>query len=403
MHPCDLADAEAAGRLAEQVLEQHGRVDVVVSNAGLSIRRWISQSYDRFHDIERTINVNYLGPVRLLLGLLPSMRERGSGHIVNVATLGVDFPPLRWSAYIASKSAFETWLGGVAPEIRRRRCDHHLDPPPARSLADARPVPDVELRAGHEHRGGGRHRRPRDRRATAHDLPLWARVGGSMYHLAQAPVERRWRATRAAPTPTAAAGRSTHRCPRAHAGRARRRSARLAAESVAGLTTIAAIAGGSADPARPARPRRCSPSAATAGRSPRRCRGCGALRRAAGPDRRARHAHLRGARPRRSPRSRPRSTRTSTSVHSRGSAIMCRNHRGFVHAAAAAARLGCDLVPLNTDFAGPQLADVAGPRGRHRRRLRRGVRAGLRRGGVRGHARHRLARLRGSAARRSTR
>ena len=56
--------------------------------------------------------------MRLLLGLLPSMRERGSGHIVNVATMGVDFPALRWSAYIASKAAFETWLGGVAPEIR---------------------------------------------------------------------------------------------------------------------------------------------------------------------------------------------------------------------------------------------------------------------------------------------
>ena len=123
--PCDLADTEAAGRLAEQVLEQHGHVDVVVSNAGLSIRRWISQSYDRFRDIERTINVNYLGPVRLLLGLLPSMRERGSGHIVNVATIGVDFPPMRWSAYIASKAA----LRDVARRRRagdpRRRGDDH--------------------------------------------------------------------------------------------------------------------------------------------------------------------------------------------------------------------------------------------------------------------------------------
>ena len=108
----------AVGELVSTVLEHHGHVDVVVSNAGLSIRRWVSESYERFHDIERTINVNYLGPVRLLLGLLPSMRERGSGHIVNVATIGVDFPPMRWSAYIASKAAFETWLSGVAPEIR---------------------------------------------------------------------------------------------------------------------------------------------------------------------------------------------------------------------------------------------------------------------------------------------
>ena len=78
-YPCDLADTDAVGELVSRVLDDHGHVDVVVSNAGLSIRRWISESYGRFHDFERTINVNYLGPVRLLLGLLPSMRERGSG------------------------------------------------------------------------------------------------------------------------------------------------------------------------------------------------------------------------------------------------------------------------------------------------------------------------------------
>ena len=120
VHPCDLADTDAVGELATAVLEHHGHVDVVVNNAGVSIRRWVSESYDRFHDIERTINVNYLGPVRLLLGLLPSMRERGSGHIVNVATIGVDFPPLRWSAYIASKAAFEV--------VARRRRAGELAP-----------------------------------------------------------------------------------------------------------------------------------------------------------------------------------------------------------------------------------------------------------------------------------
>jgi hypothetical protein len=145
---------EQAGALASDVLDQHGHVDVVVSNAGISIRRWVSQSYDRFRDFERTINLNYLGPVRLLLGLLESMRERGSGHIVNVSTVGVDLPALRWSAYIASKSAFETWLGGVAPEI----------------LADAGSVPDVELPAGHEHRRSCRDRRPGDRTTTAEHL-----------------------------------------------------------------------------------------------------------------------------------------------------------------------------------------------------------------------------------------
>jgi NAD(P)-dependent dehydrogenase (short-subunit alcohol dehydrogenase family) len=106
VHACDLGDPAQAERLAADVLDQHGHVDVVVSNAGVSIRRWVSETYDRFRDIERTINVNYLGPVQLLLGLLDSMREQGDGHIVAVATIGVDFPPLRWSAYIASKAAF---------------------------------------------------------------------------------------------------------------------------------------------------------------------------------------------------------------------------------------------------------------------------------------------------------
>src|SRR5581483_11586312 len=104
--------------LAGAVLEQHAHVDVVVSNGGVSLRRWISETYGRFRDKAGAVDGNYLGPTRLLLGLLDSMRERGSGHIVAVASIGVDFPPLRWSAYIASKAAFETWLAGVAPEIR---------------------------------------------------------------------------------------------------------------------------------------------------------------------------------------------------------------------------------------------------------------------------------------------
>ncbi|HEV3128555.1 MAG TPA: SDR family NAD(P)-dependent oxidoreductase, partial [Solirubrobacteraceae bacterium] len=117
-YPCDMSDPDRVHELAATVLADHGHVDVVVSNAGLSIRRWISESSGRFRDVERTIGVNYLGPVALLLALLPSMRDRGQGHIVYVSTLGVNFPPMRWSAYIASKAAFETWLSGAAPEVR---------------------------------------------------------------------------------------------------------------------------------------------------------------------------------------------------------------------------------------------------------------------------------------------
>src|SRR5438270_13027889 len=79
VYPCDLSDVDAVGALAAEVLKRHGRVDVLVSNAGMSIRRWVSQTYDRWRDIERTINVNYHGTVRLMLGLLPAVRESASG------------------------------------------------------------------------------------------------------------------------------------------------------------------------------------------------------------------------------------------------------------------------------------------------------------------------------------
>jgi NAD(P)-dependent dehydrogenase (short-subunit alcohol dehydrogenase family) len=118
-YPTNLADPAAVEGLARTVLAEHGRVDVLVSNAGKSIRRSIADSYQRFHDIERTNAVNYLGPAKLVLELLPSMRERGSGHIVNVSTAGVRTPPMaRWSAYLASKSAFDVWLRCVAQEVR---------------------------------------------------------------------------------------------------------------------------------------------------------------------------------------------------------------------------------------------------------------------------------------------
>jgi NAD(P)-dependent dehydrogenase (short-subunit alcohol dehydrogenase family) len=119
-YAADLRDAdEAVPALARQILEQHGPPDVIVNNAGKSIRRAIDRSYERFHDFTRTADLNYLGPVRLLLELLPPMRARGSGHVVNVSTVGVLLPPApRWSAYQASKTAFDVWLRSAAAEMR---------------------------------------------------------------------------------------------------------------------------------------------------------------------------------------------------------------------------------------------------------------------------------------------
>jgi short-subunit dehydrogenase len=117
VHPCDLTDTDDLDRMAAEVLEQHGRVDILVNNAGKSIRRSVSNAYDRFHDYQRTMQLNYFGPVKLILDLLPGMRERGSGHIVNVSTIGLQTNTPRFSAYLASKAALDAFSRSIAPEI----------------------------------------------------------------------------------------------------------------------------------------------------------------------------------------------------------------------------------------------------------------------------------------------
>ncbi|HZU61849.1 MAG TPA: SDR family NAD(P)-dependent oxidoreductase, partial [Solirubrobacteraceae bacterium] len=81
-HPCDLTDPDDIERMAHEVLEQHQAVDVLINNAGKSIRRSVDRTYERFHDYQRTMQLNYFGPVKLILSLLPSMRQRKRGHII---------------------------------------------------------------------------------------------------------------------------------------------------------------------------------------------------------------------------------------------------------------------------------------------------------------------------------
>ncbi|MGO4255883.1 SDR family NAD(P)-dependent oxidoreductase [Marmoricola sp. RAF53] len=108
-YPCDLTDGQAVDALVETVLAEHGTVDMLVNNAGRSIRRSLEYSYDRMHDFERTMAVNYFGPVRLILGLMPAMRAQRFGHVVNVVTWGVQIKAPRFAAYIASKTALDTF------------------------------------------------------------------------------------------------------------------------------------------------------------------------------------------------------------------------------------------------------------------------------------------------------
>ena len=154
IHQCDLSDFDDIDRMAEEVLAQHGHVDVLVNNAGRSIRRSIALSYDRPHDFERTIQLNYLGAVRLILKLLPVMRERKSGQIINVSSIGVQTNMPRFSAYVASKSALDAFCALHRLGDHRRRRPHHDDPHAAgadaddRADEDVRPLPD-------DHPGGG--------------------------------------------------------------------------------------------------------------------------------------------------------------------------------------------------------------------------------------------------------
>ncbi|MCU0313785.1 MAG: SDR family NAD(P)-dependent oxidoreductase [Solirubrobacteraceae bacterium] len=115
-YPFDLNDLDAVDGLLAQIAADGHEVDVLVNNAARSIRRTVAESYDRFHDYERTMRLNYFAPVRLTLGVLPGMRERGYGHVVNVSTLATRTSTPRFSAYLASKGALEAFSRSVASE-----------------------------------------------------------------------------------------------------------------------------------------------------------------------------------------------------------------------------------------------------------------------------------------------
>ena len=101
----DLNELDECDALSAWAVEREGRVDVLVNNAARSIRRSAAESLERYHDFERVMRLNFFAPVRLIRGVLPGMRERGDGVIVNVLTAGVTLPTPWFAAYGASKSA----------------------------------------------------------------------------------------------------------------------------------------------------------------------------------------------------------------------------------------------------------------------------------------------------------
>jgi NAD(P)-dependent dehydrogenase (short-subunit alcohol dehydrogenase family) len=117
VHPADLSDMDDITRVGREILEKHDRVDVLINNAGRSIRRSVANSYDRFHDFERTMQLNYFGALKLILAVLPGMRERGFGRIINVSSVGVQSYPPRFSSYVASKSALDAFSRCISSEV----------------------------------------------------------------------------------------------------------------------------------------------------------------------------------------------------------------------------------------------------------------------------------------------
>ncbi len=117
VYTADLSDMDAIDDVVARMLADHPAIDFLVNNAGRSIRRSIKLSEDRFHDFERTMQLNYFGAIKMIMSLLPHMRERGFGHVVNVSSIGVQTSPPRFSAYVASKSALDAWTKVVSSEV----------------------------------------------------------------------------------------------------------------------------------------------------------------------------------------------------------------------------------------------------------------------------------------------
>ena len=116
-YPADIADMQDCDRFVKLLTEKHGGVDFLVNNAGRSIRRAIEASYDRFHDYERTMQLNYFGSLRITMGLLPGMVAKHKGHVVNLSSISVLVNAPRFSAYVASKAALDAWTACAASEF----------------------------------------------------------------------------------------------------------------------------------------------------------------------------------------------------------------------------------------------------------------------------------------------
>ena len=122
-YSCDLNNLESIDKLSMQVLRDMGRVDILINNAGRSIRRAVLESLDRFHDFERTMQLNYFGCIRLIMNLLPTMVDNREGMIINISSIGCLANATRFAAYVASKSALDAYSRCLSAEVKQHNID----------------------------------------------------------------------------------------------------------------------------------------------------------------------------------------------------------------------------------------------------------------------------------------
>ncbi|MCG2573828.1 SDR family NAD(P)-dependent oxidoreductase [Acinetobacter sp. ME22] len=121
VYPCDLNEMDAIDAVSKQILADVDHIDILINNAGRSIRRAVHESLDRFHDFERTMQLNYFGAVRLVLNILPHMIKRKNGQIINISSIGVLANATRFSAYVASKAALDAFSRCLSAEVHSHK------------------------------------------------------------------------------------------------------------------------------------------------------------------------------------------------------------------------------------------------------------------------------------------
>ena len=352
IHRVDLTDRDAVADFAQQLLNTHGSIDVVVNNAGKSIRRSVALSTDRFHDFERTIGVNYMGPVRLLLALLPEMRRRKSGQVVNVSTFGVRVPPgPRWGAYQASKAAFDTWFRSMGIEARSDGVVTSTIYMPLVYTRMSAPTPSLRGLPGlYPEQAAGLVARAIVRKSRVIG-PWWLPLAELFGVLFRRPVE--WVLgvffRRSTDSPSAMGIKDSLDESVGAPGPPRTPSLRRAFR-MAGLL-----------PMRPRHLVRMARAVVVQGGRPSSLCAMTARREPTQPavideDGTITYAELRD-----------RAERLASGLRDRfgvgegcGVGVMCRNHRGFVESVLAASAAGANVVLINTEFPGPQLAQVLG-------------------------------------------